>query len=151
MSLDLVVEKLEAQHVTLLRMLTIIADENVDYEKRLETLQKSKQVLLAHLKQEDDEFYPIMRAAAQEDQRLQWLLDIYDKIMESAVAEVLNFYALYEDGWKNVNRHKFSFDLQSLIGLIRYRIEREESKLYPEYKRIQSMPKKTWFKKLFSN
>ena len=149
MALDLVVEKLEVQHVALLNIFKNIADEDLDYDVRLTKLRKSKEVLLAHLKQEDEEFYPVLREAAKEDKHLEWLLSTYDRIMETTVADALKFYDNYSDGWKHVKRHKFQFDLKDLMGLLQYRIEREESKLYPEYYRIQNMPKRGWFKKLF--
>lgn len=93
-----------------------------------------KDVLLAHLRLEDEELYPPLQTAALTHPSIQRTLETFAKEMEVVTTLALDFFAKYEhdDNWQD-----FPKDYGHLCGKLKIRIQREERFLYPLYDALQ--------------
>lgn len=90
--------------------------------------------LLAHLKKEDAQFYPVLHTAAKSDPSLQRTLDIFAKDMGEISKNALEFF----DKWsKEGSDLEFSKDFGRLYTALNQRISREENIIYKKFDEIQ--------------
>jgi hypothetical protein len=99
-----------------------------------EKLFAAKILLLAHLKKEDNELYPVLQKKAETDSNLAYILRLFAKDMESITAKAINFFEKY--GYGGAGR-TFGRDFESLVTALKGRISREEHALYKEYESIE--------------
>lgn len=100
-------------------------------------LLQSKELLIKHLKREDNELYPLLNSEAQKNESLKQTLSIFasemDKITEAAMA-FFNKYTL-----DNTTNSEFSKDYGRLIGTLNIRIRREENNIYPKFEELMGV------------
>ncbi|MBI5626215.1 MAG: hemerythrin domain-containing protein [Nitrosomonadales bacterium] len=96
-------------------------------------LMDAKKGLLAHLKKEDDQLYPVLKKAAQNDQNLGRTLDFYAKDMEGISKAAVAFFNKYAQGGSGM---EFAKDIGGLFSTLKSRIRKEEDVLYKEYDRL---------------
>lgn len=93
----------------------------------------AKKGLLAHLKKEDDQLYPALKRAAQNDRNLGQTLDVYAKDMEGISKAAITFFTKYAQGGSGI---EFAKDIGALFSTLKSRIRKEEDVLYKEYDRL---------------
>lgn len=98
-------------------------------------LLKAKASLLAHLKREDEEMYPTLWQGAESDSSLKKMLEAYAKDMTGVSTSVLAFFEKYEGRERETN---FTNDFREVYLALTKRIISEESKLFPEYEKLES-------------
>lgn len=92
-----------------------------------------RDLLLAHLKKEEEQFYPPMRVAAQKDPGLKELLTVMGMEMDEIAKTVLDQLALWLKGEGDASFHS---DCEHICKILKDRIVREEHRLYSKYLRI---------------
>ena len=130
-------------------MLKLIEEFKKDHSLLVETLNKSrklgvqtkegqneilsaKDAILAHIKKEDDELYPVLRKAAVSNQKLKELMPEFDKDMSEISRYSLEFFG-------NDNRltgSNLAMELEKFIAILDRRILREETFLFVEYEKL---------------
>ena len=91
-------------------------------------------MLLAHLNKEDQHLYPVLRQAAESDEKLRSTLTDYALDMDKISSDVMAFFSLYEAG--DNTAENFQSDCKNIITALSKRIAKEEAVLYKTYDQI---------------
>ncbi len=126
------VQELKQDHEKLAQVLSAALSKGPTKEG-LQLLTTSKAALLAHLKKEDTFLYPELKKAALNDKNLKMTLDSFASDMEKVSKAAIDFFNKWEKGGDGI---EFAKDVGTLISVLRSRIHREESNLYPEFDRV---------------
>lgn len=122
------VRQMKKQHQHLLDGLRDVQSLGVTTPGAKDKLFKIKELLLTHVKLEDELLYPGLRASA--DPEAQRLAELFESEMEDISKDAIAFFEKYVEADHGTS---FSRDIAHLILGIRKRIEAEESLLYPAY------------------
>jgi hypothetical protein len=127
------ISTLKKQHAFLLEELARIQTLGITKEEALPSVLGIKDVLLSHLRLEDDELYPTLIEAAKYDVQVQATVEIFARDMLSVSQLALDFFEKYETGndWAN-----FPQDFYFLYAQLKIRIQREENTLYAVYESL---------------
>ncbi len=126
------VDELKSDHEKLAQVLSNALAKGPTKEG-LQLLNTSKAALLAHLKKEDTFLYPELKKAATNDKNLKSTLDTFAADMDKISKTAIDFFTKWEKGGDGV---EFAKDIGNIISVLRSRIHREESTLYPAFDRI---------------
>jgi hypothetical protein len=119
-----------AEHATILAALKEIPTlglESEDGQARVRELERS---LLAHLKSENENLYPVLNKAALSDPELKQKLDLFARGMEKITAQALAFFARMK---RAPHAPDIAVSFELIAVLLRNRISSEESVLIQEY------------------
>ena len=100
-------------------------------------LNNFKKILLAHVKLEDAEFYPVLAKA--EDEKTKETAKKYSDEIKLISKRAVSFFETYahlkvDDLLQN---EYFKLDLNTIVTIIKRRIDLEEAELYPLYNKIK--------------
>lgn len=126
-------DELKEEHSLLVNTLQDVKKFGISTLKGREYLAKAKNLLLGHLKKEDEKLYPMLREQAKENDSLNDLLSIFARDMESVSILALNFFKKYEHAEASM---EFARDFGILYAALGNRIRKEESTLYEEYNNL---------------
>ena len=92
-----------------------------------------KDDITAHMKEEDEEFYPKLRKAAKFSQRLKELLDAFDKDKDK-----IKRYSVALFG-KHITTYggERALELEKFISILERRILREKTFLFAEFEKLK--------------
>jgi len=93
----------------------------------------AKANLLAHLKKEDRDLYPVLKKAAETNSSMKQTLEIFARDMEEISKFALQFFDKYSHGGSGI---EFARDFGKLFATLTGRIRKEEDILYREYEKI---------------
>jgi|LGOV01.1.fsa_nt_gb iron-sulfur cluster repair protein YtfE (RIC family) len=124
------VEQLKNEHIAICDALSKVKSFGITSEDGRKAMLAAKNGLLAHLRKEDLQLYPVMHKAAQSDNSLKGTLDVFAKDMDVISKNALDFFAKYEKGGSNM---EFAKDFGTLIATLNHRIRREENTLYAKF------------------
>ncbi len=122
-------EELKEEHIALMETLNRAKEIGVTSEEGYKTLQAAKTALLAHLKKEDSQLYPVLRMAAEKDAALKRTLDMFARDMEGITDMVMTFF----DKYSGVPGVELARDFGKIYSVLSQRIIREEGIIYPKY------------------
>lgn len=125
--------KLKNDHKVLVSALEEIKKLGIAHPDAPKKLVAAKAALLAHLKHEDVELYPVLKKAATTDTSMQSTLNVLAKDMETLAPAALDFFAKYEKGG---NPMEFARDFAKLHSALANRIRREEESLYNMFDKV---------------
>ena len=100
-----------------------------------EILFSSKQILLSHLRKEDEHLYPVLKKAGEKNENIKKIVDSFSQEMETISKNAITFFNKYE---KESQGADFSADLENLLATLRNRIHREENILYKMFNEVKS-------------
>lgn len=129
--MDMLIHTLKKQHGEILALFTDIKVGTINTEDGQKKLAKSKELLLAHLKLEDEKLYPALIEAAKQDNQLKSLVQGYITEMNEISVVALDFFKKYSG--QKMQGMEFAKDYGKFIAALQQRIRREESVLYTEY------------------
>ncbi|MDH4127825.1 MAG: hemerythrin domain-containing protein [Spirochaetota bacterium] len=129
------IEELKKDHIKLVGVLDEIKTLNSASSELKSKLNTVKDGFLDHLKKEDDQLYPVLKKAAEDDDNLKQTLDLFAKEMEEISGFALDFFKKYSASGDNSD---FAKDFGKLLANFGQRIRREEKVLYFEYDKIKS-------------
>ncbi len=100
-------------------------------------LKKFKTLLLSHLKLEDGELYPALLKA--KDKTIKEIVERYIGEMKLISKRTLSFFETYShlkvDGLSQ--NENFKLELNTIIAIIKKRVDLEERELYPLYSKLK--------------
>jgi len=124
------------EHAKIIAMLNEVKELGVLSKKGQARLISIKKHLLAHLKNEDVIFYPVLYKEAEYNERLKSTLDLFVLDMEKISDVVQEFFEKYSEG---------AFDeellavFERLLEAFKERAKNEEDALYEEYDKIMEV------------
>jgi len=127
------VEELKKEHAAIAEILVKVRELGIGSPEGRTLLISAKESLLAHLRKEDRELYPVLRKKPESDERLKKTMDVFAKDMESISQAALDFFNKYSQGGSGVD---FARDFGRLFIVLRGRINKEEDILYKEYEKL---------------
>ncbi|PJE79267.1 hypothetical protein CI610_01757 [invertebrate metagenome] len=123
------------EHVRITDTLLEVQNVGISSNAGQKLMQSAKGYLVAHLRKEDKELYPVLWKAAEQDSELKKTLEVYAKDMEKITDSALAFFDKYQ---KEGDEAEFAKDSRGLMKVLLKRISNEETVLYKKYNEIVS-------------
>ncbi|MCK5707320.1 MAG: hemerythrin domain-containing protein [Candidatus Aureabacteria bacterium] len=124
------IEELKKEHSEIITLLDKVKELGFYSNEGRKILLSTKDLIILHLKKENEKLYPILRKAAWNDERLKKILNIIARDMENVKNSVLQFYEKYSDA---SSAFEYAKDYGELLWMIGNRVQREEDILFKEY------------------
>ena len=116
-------------------MLNKAKDTGISHKEAHKILLAAQASLLAHLKKEDAQLYPVLNKAAANDANLKRTIDFYAKDMEEITGNAINFFQKYASA-DSVIDIEFARAFGKLFATLTRRQRSEENSLYKEYEKL---------------
>ena len=127
------VEDLKAEHANIVEVLLAVYEMGVHTEAGRRKLLSAKNGLLAHLRREDDQLYPALLKAAEDDPIVEDAMAYFQEDMVSVSNLALAFFDKYAD---ETDAGGFADDFATLAALLTQRIRKEEAVIYRMYDQL---------------
>ncbi|WP_135079331.1 hemerythrin domain-containing protein [Terasakiella sp. SH-1] len=124
---------LKAEHLNIAQILSEVMLYGAHTPDGRERLIAAKESFLTHLKREDEELYPVLQEAAQNDEKLAETVDLFMKDIQAVSEKALAFFDKYENAAQS---HQFEADFTEFLSLLTQRIRNEEQVIYEHYDQL---------------
>ncbi len=131
--MSVLIEELKKEHSEIVATLNEVKELGISSKEGQAKLMFAKVSLLAHIKKEEEQFYPVLRKEAKINKELESILDLLAVGMMDASRVALEFFDKYSRG---VSGKEFPKELENLFVVIGKRIRNEEDILFPVYEKI---------------
>ncbi len=131
--MSVLIEELKKEHSEIVATLNEAKELGISSKEGQAKLMFAKVSLLAHIKKEEEQFYPVLRKEAKINKELESILDLLAVGMMDASRVALEFFDKYSRG---VSRKEFPEEFENLFEVIGKRIRNEEDILFPVYEKI---------------
>ena len=128
------IEELGKEHSVIAEALNKVKSLGFTSEEGQNTLLAAKDGLLAHIKKEDEQLYPVLDNAAESDANLRRTLDTFAEDMNEISKAAYEFFDKYSTGGSGI---EFAKDFGRLSATLSQRIRREERILYQTYDELK--------------
>ncbi len=128
-----IIEELKDEHKSILAVLDQVRALGIASAPGRERLLSARDLLLAHMTREDEQYYPALRQAAEHSRELQVLLEFFVRDMENVSRKALQFFEKYSRGG---NEEEFAGEIKLLYLTLRDRVRTEEEVLFARFDRI---------------
>ncbi|GFO53293.1 hypothetical protein GMSM_03000 [Geomonas sp. Red276] len=129
------IDDLKKDHLQITSLLDRLKDRGVSNEEAHKILLTAQASLLAHLKKEDLQLYPVLNAAAEKNPALKRTVDFYAKDMDEITRQAGEFFRIYSRNDAKVDI-EFAKAFGNLFATISRRLRSEENMLYKEYEKL---------------
>ena len=126
------IEKLTEEHNTIIRILEKVKSLGIRNKEGRVFLTKLKKCFTDHLKNEDENFYPVLYQYANSNSSKKEILNMFIKEMLEISDEVFAFFNNYEKETKYPNIEE---DFEKIYVALMIRVRREEKILFKEYEK----------------
>ena len=127
------IEEFKREHAKIIAMLNEVKELGIPSKEGQARLMSAKESLLAHIKKEEDQFYPVLRKEAEINKQLESILDLLAVSMMDASRVALEFFDKYSRG---VSGKELQKEFENLFVVLDKRVRNEEEILYDEYDKI---------------
>lgn len=127
------IDDLEREHRVLIEVLESVKKLGFNTKEGLDKLISIKTALLAHLKKEDADLYPILKRDAIKDDVLKQTLDFFAKDTEEISKFAMQFFEKYAQGGQG---NEFARDFGKLSQTLSSRMRKEETSIYREFRKL---------------
>jgi hypothetical protein len=128
------IKKLKSDHDMILSILKACRDSDVNSAEAIKRCRDLHTLLLDHLKEEDSIVYAALRDAASKNKHLTVLLEEYDDdLLEITIAAKEFFSSI---GVENLKKIDYIREYGTFFMLLKERMDKEETDIYPEYERL---------------
>ncbi len=124
------IEELKIEHKTILDVLDEVKKLGISSKSGREKLLSARDLLTAHMTKEDEQYYPKLRQAAENNKDLKVTLDYFVSDMESVSKKAMQVFDKYSRGG---NEAEFSGEIKMLYVLLKDRILTEENTLFMKF------------------
>jgi iron-sulfur cluster repair protein YtfE (RIC family) len=131
------IDELKRDHAEMEKMLAKAKDPGISHKETHQILLAAQASLLAHLKKEDAQLYPVLQRAAAGDANLKRTVEFYAKDMDQITGEVIGFFNRYADPNAPIDI-EFAKAFGKLYATISRRQRNEENSLYREFEKLQA-------------
>jgi iron-sulfur cluster repair protein YtfE (RIC family) len=125
------IKKWKAEHAAIRSTLVVVAKGDIRSEAGRVKMREVKDMILKHLHSEDDILYPMLKKAARQNVNMTRMMEILHKEMDELAPKIIAFFMEYE---ADPAAKGVVSEFDKVAGLLRSRIEREESVLLNEFK-----------------
>lgn len=129
------IEELKKDHAAIESMLNRAKDPSIAHHEAHKILIAARATLLAHLKKEDTQLYPVLSRGALSDATLKRTLDFYAKDMDDITSNAIGFFDKYSPAGAVIDI-EFAKAFGKLFSTISIRLRNEEKTLYKEYEKL---------------
>ena len=126
------VEELKKGHSLVIEALNQARKLGIDTKEGQNEILSAKDTILAHMKKEDEEFYPVLRKAAESNSKLNELIAEFDK----DIKEISHYSIEFFDNKNAVMGSNLAAETEKFIAILDRRILREETFLFEEFKKL---------------
>jgi hemerythrin-like domain-containing protein len=126
-------EELKSEHKAILDILGQAKTRGISSRAGQEKLISARDLLMAHIRKEDEKYYPELRRAAENNEELQILLDYFAKDMEDVSKKAMQLFDKYAHGGDEA---AFAGEIKLLCMLLKDRIQTEEETLFRKFSAI---------------
>lgn len=127
------IEQLKKEHTVLLDVFGEIKRLGTNTIEGQAKLLQAKEVLLAHIKKEDEEFYPDLKKAAEINQALQLRLTYFAEDMKMISKYAFEYFDTHSEETDEADSGKA---IESFMIILDSRIQREEQILFQDYENL---------------
>ncbi len=127
------IAELKNDHAAIAGVLRKVKELGVTSEEGQKLLADAKAGFLAHLKKEDEQLYPTLHSAAENNPSLQSTLKTFASEMDVISGEVTEFFEKYGAGSSGF---EFAKDFGHLYTALGARINKEEMVLYKKFEEL---------------
>ena len=128
------IERFKKEHSKIIAMLKEAKSLGILSKEGQAKLMSAKEILLEHLKSENELLYPVLRKEAEHNKELKNVLKLFAMDPEYVSRVVSEFFDKYSGGDLDKD---FPVNFESLFAAINARIRNEEEALYQEYETTQ--------------
>lgn len=121
---------LKHDHVELRQIMEKIRIQGIGTPEGRQTLHSARALFIAHIRREDEEFYPAFRALLDRNPNHSGLVEQFSREMTDLGAQILAFFDKYQDGGAGL---AFATDFGRMHALLHSRWHKEEGLLYARY------------------
>jgi hemerythrin superfamily protein len=136
--MDDLIRELSKEHAGINATLDRIAAVGAGSREGREMLRAMKAGLLDHLAREDEELYPVMHRAAEEDDGFRRTLAVFASGMPDVTKSARRFFDRCERGGRDLD---LPLEFGRLFLMLKNRMQREESLIFPAFERRRSEDK----------
>jgi len=129
-----IVDQLKQEHSKILVHLREVKKQGIHTMEGRNALMAAKDLLCQHLKNEDKKLYPGLKKLAKNNKKTKAMIAEFIEEMKEASKFCQAFFEKYAISGGGI---EFFQDFEKLYNLLKNRIQKEESVLYPEYKKLQ--------------
>lgn len=127
------IDELKKEHAAIVAILNEVGKSGVSSKEGQQKLLDAKTGLLAHLKKEDEQLYPVLNKAAEKDPSLKQTLSFFAGDMVGISKTAIEFFGKYSQGGSGI---EFAKEIGKLFTILKSRISKEEDIIYKEYERL---------------
>ena len=124
------IEELKREHRAIVGTINEVNRLGIGTKEGQNMLMSAKNSFIAHLKKEDEQIYPLLNRAAENDPELKTTLYFYAKNMDEISITVFDFFEKYSYGDSGL---EFSTDYGILYTTLSMRITKEEAVIYKKF------------------
>ena len=126
------VEELKKGHSLVIEALKQARKLGIDTKEGQNEILSAKDTILAHMKKEDEEFYHVLRKAAESNGKLKELIAEFD----NDINEISHYSSEFFDNKNAAMGSNFASEVENFIAILDRRILREETFLFKEFKKL---------------
>ena len=127
------IEELKNEHKIILGILDEVKTFGISSPSGQEKLLSAKGLLIAHMKKEDEQYYPELKRAAENNKDLMIMLDYFIKDMEDVSKKAMCLFDKYSRGGDEAD---FAGDVTLLYMTLKDRIRTEEHTLFEKFSQL---------------
>ncbi len=124
------IDELKNEHRMLLDILDQVRVLGISSTSGQEKFLSIRDLLISHMKKEDEQYYPALKRAAENNEALRVTLDYFARDMEVVSRRIMQVFDKYSRGGAEA---EFSGDVKLLYMILRDRIRIEEDTLFRKY------------------
>jgi len=128
------IDELKSEHKIILDILSEIKTLGISSRPSQEKLLSAKNLLLAHMRKEDEHYYPALKRAAANNSDLKIMLDYFVKDMEAVSVHAMHLFDKYSEGGDET---EFAADFTLLYMTLKDRIHAEEKTLFVKFHQLE--------------
>ena len=126
------VEELKRGHSLIIETLKQARKLGIDTKEGQNEILSAKDTILAHMKKEDEEFYHVLRKAAESNGKLKELIAEFD----NDINEISRYSTEFFDNKNVAMGSNFASEVENFIAILDRRILREETFLFKEFEKL---------------
>ncbi|MGE5173901.1 MAG: hemerythrin domain-containing protein [Betaproteobacteria bacterium] len=127
------IEELKNEHKSILDILDQVKTVGISSRPGREKFLSARDLLIAHMSKEDEQYYPKLRQAAADNQDLKVVLDYFITDMENVSKKAMQIFDKYSGGGDEA---EFAGEIKLLYVMLKDRIQTEENNLFIKFNAV---------------